>query len=135
MSVLERCPSYRGSNKGSKERQGPTLGVRFTQLSVKSESAVQNTFLSPGWDGEGSMGRQIETGWNSKKKDSWGHVIGHFRVPQGLCTKTRLKAQSLIWKSLFIPLQTKLIFTGNVCALGLILKVKVLELGSGLLGV
>ena len=47
MSVLERCPSYRESNKGSKERQGPTLGVRFTEVSacltevsVKRESTV-----------------------------------------------------------------------------------------------
>ena len=29
-----RCPSYRESNKGSKERQGLTLGVRFTEMSV-----------------------------------------------------------------------------------------------------
>ena len=35
MSVLQRCPSYRESNKGSKERQGPTLDVRFTEVSVK----------------------------------------------------------------------------------------------------
>ena len=34
MSVLERCPSYRESNKGSKERQGPTLGVRLREMSV-----------------------------------------------------------------------------------------------------
>ena len=45
MSVLERCPSYRESKKGSKERQGPTLGVRFTgvhliEVSVKRESTV-----------------------------------------------------------------------------------------------
>ena len=40
MSILERCPSYRESNKGGKERQGPTLGVRFTEVSVKRESAV-----------------------------------------------------------------------------------------------
>ena len=33
-SVLPRCPSYRASNKGSKEGQGPTLGIRFTQVSV-----------------------------------------------------------------------------------------------------
>ena len=39
VSVLERCSSYRESNKGSKERQGPTLGVRFTEVSVKRESA------------------------------------------------------------------------------------------------
>ena len=34
MSVLKRCPSYRESNKESKERQGPTLSVRFTEVSV-----------------------------------------------------------------------------------------------------
>ena len=40
MSVLQRCPSYRESNKESKERQEPTLGVRFTDVSVKRESTV-----------------------------------------------------------------------------------------------
>ena len=40
MSVLQRCPSYRESNKGSKERQGPTLGVRLIEVSVKKESTV-----------------------------------------------------------------------------------------------
>ena len=35
-----KCPSYRESNKGSKERQGPTLSVRFTEVSVKRESNV-----------------------------------------------------------------------------------------------
>ena len=32
MFVLQRCPSYRESNKGSKERQGSTLGVRFRDV-------------------------------------------------------------------------------------------------------
>ena len=41
MFILERCPSYRESNKGSKERQGPTLSVHFTEVSVKRESTVQ----------------------------------------------------------------------------------------------
>ena len=27
-------PSYRESNKGSKERQGPTISARFTEVSV-----------------------------------------------------------------------------------------------------
>ena len=40
MSVSERCPSYKESNKGNKQRQGPTLGVRFTEVSVKRESTV-----------------------------------------------------------------------------------------------
>ena len=40
MSILERCPSYKESNKRSKERQGPTLGVRFTEVSVKRESTL-----------------------------------------------------------------------------------------------
>ena len=34
MSVLERCPSYRESNKESKEREGSTLSVRFAEVSV-----------------------------------------------------------------------------------------------------
>ena len=29
-----KCPSYRESNKGSKERQGPTVCVCFTEVSV-----------------------------------------------------------------------------------------------------
>ena len=38
MSVLQRCPSYRESNKGSKERQGPTLGVCLIEVSSYRES-------------------------------------------------------------------------------------------------
>ena len=38
MSVLQGCPSYRESNKESNERQGPTLGVQFTEVSVKRKS-------------------------------------------------------------------------------------------------
>ena len=40
VSVLERCPSYPESNKGNKQRQGPTPGVRFTEVSVKRGSTV-----------------------------------------------------------------------------------------------
>ena len=40
MSVLERSPSYRESNKGSKEKQRPTLGVRLIEVSVKRELTV-----------------------------------------------------------------------------------------------
>ena len=43
MSVLERSPSYRESNKGSKERQGPCpfyRGVRVIEVSVKRELTV-----------------------------------------------------------------------------------------------
>ena len=35
VSVLERCPSYRKSSKGSRERKGPTLGVRFIKVSYR----------------------------------------------------------------------------------------------------
>ena len=34
VSVLERCPSYREPNKGSKERQGPTLSFRFAEVCI-----------------------------------------------------------------------------------------------------
>ena len=40
--------------------------------------------------------------------------MGHFRVPLGLCIKTRLSAQPLIWKWFFILMQIKLIFTRKV---------------------
>ena len=52
MSVLQRYPSYTESNKGSEERQGPTLGVRFyrgarlKEVSVKKESTVVETIYS-----------------------------------------------------------------------------------------
>ena len=44
MFVLLRCSSYRESNKGSKEKEGPTLGVRFTELCVTRESTVVRGF-------------------------------------------------------------------------------------------
>ena len=40
--------------------------------------------------------------------------IGHFRVPQGLCIKTRLGAQPLIRKWFFILMQIKFISSRNV---------------------
>ena len=61
VSVLQRCLSYRDSNKGSKERQGPTVvsvlqrcpsyrdsnkgsaqftGVHLIEVSIKRESTV-----------------------------------------------------------------------------------------------
>ena len=61
---------------------------------------------------------------------SW---IGHFRVPPGLCFKTRVGAQPLIWKSFFILMQIKLIFTRKVVHLASFWKWGSLELGSGLL--
>ena len=41
MSVLQRCPSCRESNKGSKERRRPTLGVRFTEDVRLIESQIK----------------------------------------------------------------------------------------------
>ena len=46
MSDLERCPSCTESSKGNKERQGPFLGVRFIEMSVKGEATVQFFFCS-----------------------------------------------------------------------------------------
>ena len=44
---------------------------------------------------------------------------GHFRVPPDLGFKTRVGAQPLIWKSFFILVQIKLIFTRKVVHLAL----------------
>ena len=60
-------------------------------------------------------------------------AMGHFRVPSGLCFKTRVGAQPLIWKSFFILMQIKLIFTRKVVHLDSFWKWGFLELGSGLL--
>ena len=54
--------------------------------------------------------------------------IGHFRVSQDLCFKTRVGAQSLIWKSFFILMQIKLIFTRKVVHLASLWKWGFLEL-------
>ena len=56
--------------------------------------------------------------------------IVHFWVPQGLCFKTRVGAQPLIWKSFFILMQIKLIFTRKVVHLASFWKWGFLELGS-----
>ena len=59
--------------------------------------------------------------------------IGHFRVPPGLCFKTWVGAQPLIWKSFFILMQRKLIFTRKVVHFASFWKWGFLELGRGLL--
>ena len=46
-------------------------------------------------------------------------TIRHFRVSPGLCIKTRLSAQPLIWKRFFTLVQIKLIFKGKVVYLPL----------------
>ena len=59
-------------------------------------------------------------------------TIRHFGVPPGLCIKTRLSAQPLIWKWIFILIQIKLIFTRKVAHLASFWKWGFLELGSDL---
>ena len=58
--------------------------------------------------------------------------LGHFRVPPGLCFKTRVGVQPLIRKLFFIFMQIKLIFTWKVVHLASFWKWGILELGSGL---
>ena len=66
---------------------------------------------------------------------SW-HKFLHtrpFPSSPGLCLKTRVGAETLIWKSFFILMQIKLIFTRKVVHLATFWKWGFLELGSGLL--
>ena len=42
---LQRCPSYRESNTGTKERQGPTLSVRFAEVSVLQMCPLRESVL------------------------------------------------------------------------------------------
>ena len=55
-----------------------------------------------------------------------------FPSSPGLCFKTRVGAQPLIWKSFFILMQIKLTFTRKVVHLASFWKWGLLELGSGL---
>ena len=41
---------------------------------------------------------RIQVGRVKKGQPKLSMIIGHFRVPPGLCIKTRLGAQPLIWK-------------------------------------
>ena len=78
--------------------------------------------------------KRTETNIYSDKSQSVepSSLIGHFRVPPGLCFKTSLGVQPLIWKSFFILMQIKLIFTRKVVHLASFWKWGSLELGSGL---
>jgi len=60
-------------------------------------------------------------------------IIGHFQVLPGLCIKTRLGAQPLIWKWFFILMQIKLISTRKVVHLTSFWYRGPGELGNGLL--
>ena len=42
MSILERCPSYKESNKGNKERLGPPVGVRLIENQIKRVKKGRN---------------------------------------------------------------------------------------------
>ena len=75
---------------------------------------------------------QWGTVWPGSYKMEGLVSIGHFQVSPGLCFKTRVGAQPLIWKSFFILMQIKLIFTRKVVHLASFWKWGLLELGSGL---
>ena len=70
---------------------------------------------------------------NKAKLISSTFEIGYFRVSPGLCIKTRLSAQPLIWKCFSILMQIKLIFTTTVVHLASFWKWGFLEPGSALL--
>ena len=60
-------------------------------------------------------------------------LISHFRVPSGLCFKMRCSAFQEMWKSFFILMQIKLVFTRKAVHLASFWKWGFLELGRGLL--
>ena len=60
----------------------------------------------------------------------YNRQIGHFWVSTGLCIKTRLSAQPLLWKWCFILMQIKLIFTRKFLHLASFWKWGFLEVGK-----
>ena len=77
-------------------------------------------------------GKKTTRKWNRNFNANNAIPTGHFRVPPGLCFKTRVGAQPLIWKSFFILAQIKFIFTRKVVHLASFWKWRFLDLGSGL---
>ena len=82
------------------------------------------------WFGQNFQANRLDLG----RKRHLAMQVGHFRVSPGLCFKTRVGAQPLIWKSFFILMQIKLIFTRKVAYLASFWKWGSSELGSGLFG-
>ena len=65
----------------------------------------------------GSFPTRPPEGSNWRGHHDWcftHQALDHFRVTPGLCIKTRLSAQPLIWEWVFILLQIKTIFTRKV---------------------
>ena len=60
------------------------------------------------------------------------YEIGHFRFASSLCFKARLSSKPLIWKTFFILMQIKIIFTRKILALSIVSKREFLELRIGL---
>ena len=67
---------------------------------------------------------------NNSRSSGEVRLIGHFWVLRGLCIKTRLGAQPLIWKCFFILMEVKLVFTRKVVYLASFWKWGFLELGN-----
>ena len=97
-SSLQRASAWTAKGKTVKTKANnlPCRGVTTKNARV---SAARVT--TRGWGGGGS--------WRICCCS-----IGHFRVPPGLCIKTTLGAQPLIWKLFFILIQIKLISTRKV---------------------
>ena len=74
---------------------------------------------------KGREGRQWIAEKKKKTKEKKTLHIGHLRVPQGLCLKTRVGAQPLIWKSVFHSHANKSHFHKKGCAPSFIFKVRV----------
>ena len=66
MPVLEKSRLIESpTQKTSKERQGPTLGVRFIEVSVKRESPVLKLFLKKSILNTGVPSSPDERRWNA----------------------------------------------------------------------
>ena len=104
VSVLERCPSYKESNKGNEQRQGPTLGVRFTEVSVKRESTVFT--LNQGWFACNCYNKKLKHGrrwWQREPQKSNRLRLAKQHLCTGIaifCRFLSRRCTTTTWKSL-----------------------------------
>ena len=111
---LFHCPTY-SMIRNNFYYKVKTLISNITQLPI--QGLINGLMNSPNYFIKIQFIKYISACFDVCDKLLSSNVTGHFRVPLGLCIKTRLSAQPVIWKWFFILMQIKLIFTTKGCAL------------------
>ena len=120
--LLYNYTVHQSSDQTNKPSVWKFLRIKISEKSLTQRFDVAMTSLSSDKDKTKNW-LSIWMNWRVNVSISW----------KGLWFKTRVGAQPLIWKSFFILMQIKLIFTRKIVHLTSFWKWRFLELGSGLM--